>query len=160
MSTDVVLCLALRRGDGGPEVLLGDKLRGFGSGKTVLPGGKIEAGETPAHAAARELAEETGLEADPDELTDVATIRFEFPSRPASDMRCTVLLALRTRGTLRDSAELRPAWYAVDGLPAARMWEDSARWLGPLIAGRRLDVHVVLAEDNESVAAYTAVERP
>ena len=34
----------------------------------MLPGGKIEAGETAAHAAVRELHEEVGAELDPERL--------------------------------------------------------------------------------------------
>ena len=39
-----------------------------------MPGGYLEVNESPQHGAARELAEETGLEVDPDDLTFVGTI--------------------------------------------------------------------------------------
>jgi 8-oxo-dGTP pyrophosphatase MutT (NUDIX family) len=43
-------------------------VRKRGTSRFMLPGGKIEAGETPAHAAVRELREEVGAELDPASL--------------------------------------------------------------------------------------------
>lgn len=158
-ATAVVLCLLQRGPAGRREVLLGYKLRGFGHGKFVLPGGKVEPGEGAAQAAARELAEETGLAADPSSLHEIAVIRFTFPASPASDMHCTVFRAGTATGTPRRTAELSPAWHPVDRLPLAQMWEDSPRWLVPLLHGSELDAEVVLAEDNLSVASYRAIPR-
>jgi 8-oxo-dGTP diphosphatase len=45
----------------GGLVLLGRRLGAHGAGEWSFPGGKVDAGEPPAAAAARELAEETGL---------------------------------------------------------------------------------------------------
>lgn len=159
MPVAVVLCLPVREDDGALSVLLGRKKKGFGQGKTVAPGGKIEAGETPAEAAARELAEETSLVADPRDLEDVASIAFRFPARPALDMDCRVFLARSADGVARESDELDPVWCRADSLPTATMWDDSSRWLPALLGGRRLDVTVVLGTDNETVAAYEAVDR-
>ncbi|HXD29080.1 MAG TPA: NUDIX domain-containing protein [Arthrobacter sp.] len=158
--TAVVLCLLLRGAGTRREVLLGHKLRGFGHGKFVLPGGKIEPGERAVDAAVRELEEETGLVAEPADLADVATIRFTFPASPLSDMHCTVFRAAVFSGTAAPSDELEPVWHPVDRLPVEHMWDDSPRWLQPLLHGGELDAEVVLAEDNLAVARYTAGPRP
>lgn len=45
------------------------------AGRWNFPGGKIERGESPVQAAAREFAEETGLHLDTSELRPVALLR-------------------------------------------------------------------------------------
>jgi ADP-ribose pyrophosphatase len=57
--------------DGGELVLVRQSRPGSGSRTLELPSGKLNEGETPLEAAARELAEECGLAAE--ELTEVGT---------------------------------------------------------------------------------------
>lgn len=59
----------------GSETLL---VRKRGTGAFMQPGGKIEPGESPARALARELDEEIGLTVDPAALTPFG--RFEAPA--------------------------------------------------------------------------------
>lgn len=55
----------------GDEILV---LKGwYGSNKWMLPGGGIHKGEQPIDAAIRELAEETGIVARPEDLTYIAS---------------------------------------------------------------------------------------
>ena len=81
----------------------------------ALPGGFVEAGETAAAAARRELREETGLDV---ELTEL----FHVYSDPARDPRGPTLGVVfigRASGTPEgadDAAEARA--FAVDALPA------------------------------------------
>jgi 8-oxo-dGTP diphosphatase len=55
----------------GPEVLLVQRGKGALKGWWSLPGGHIEPGETARAAAAREVMEETGIQADIEGLLDV-----------------------------------------------------------------------------------------
>lgn len=53
-------------GDGGAELLLEVRAAGIPqAGDPCFPGGRIEPGETPAQAAAREMEEELGIRVDP-----------------------------------------------------------------------------------------------
>ncbi|GAA4365944.1 8-oxo-dGTP diphosphatase [Paeniglutamicibacter cryotolerans] len=155
---NVVLCLPVRGAGTGAEVLLGLKRHGFGAGKVVAPGGKIEPGEAPADAATRELREETGLGALPDSLEPAARVLFRFPAAPAADMDCTVFLTRVFTGHAVPTDELLPEWHPVSAPPYPRMWDDSAYWLGLLLDGRRFDARIVLAENNQAVARFDLVD--
>lgn len=122
----------------GSRVLLMRRLRG-GRRYTVLPGGGIEPGETPFQAAARELAEETGL---------VASVTSHLTTVDHDDRRAHYLLmaALPGEPTLGGPEALTESndnrywlkWIPVDELADEPLVPKEARdiVLGAFAAGR------------------------
>lgn len=151
----VALLLLTRLGSNGIEVLLGRKLRGFGQGKIVAPGGKIEPLESAQAAARREFLEETGLIVEPEQVHYQAKVCFRFPANPRADMDCAVFASQQAHGKMQRTDELEPLWVLLDALPEEQMWQDSPLWLPRILAGERLCVTVVLNADNETVHQIT-----
>jgi 8-oxo-dGTP diphosphatase len=147
---DTTLALPLR-GRPPREVLLGLKRTGFGAGKLTGVGGKVEPGEEPAYAAARELEEEVGLVARPMDLYPAARLTFRFPHRPAWSTVMHVFLLWSWEGMPAAGREIEPAWYPVKTIPYAQMWSDTAHWLPRVLAGDTVQGHFVFAADNETV---------
>lgn len=151
--TSTCLCLLTRTGgDGEPQVLLGHKKTGLGTGKIVGLGGHVEDGESPAEAAAREVKEEAGLHVAPEALDEVAHVTFLFPSCPRWDMVVSIFTSADWSGEAAETAEIRPRWFPVTDLPLDRMWDDAKYWLPRILAGERVRATFTYAADCETVA--------
>ncbi|KAL1732253.1 NUDIX hydrolase domain-like protein [Schizophyllum commune] len=113
------------------KILLGMKKRGFGIGKINGFGGKVEPDESSRDAAIREMEEESGIRAP---LEWAGTLLF-FLEGVEKVFHCDVYRAESFEGEVVETDEMRPAWYSVDDIPYAQMWEDDPYWLPLLVAG-------------------------
>lgn len=148
---EVCVCYLMREREGRVEVLLGRKKHGLGEGRLVAPGGKLEAGESPAAACVREVAEEVGLDVDRADLEARGVIEYRFPSRESWSQRSHVFVCRRWRGEASGSDELDPEWFPVDEVPLERMWDDASRWLPGVLAGGRVERSFVFGDDLATV---------
>jgi 8-oxo-dGTP diphosphatase len=147
---DGTLCLLIR-GNPPEHVLLGLKKQGFGAGKWGGFGGKIEAGETIAGAAVRELQEETGVTVCEENLQLMGHLTFVFPAKPAWNQVVYMFVAARWAGDPVESAEMKPAWFAINDIPYEQMWQDGVHWLPRILSGERIRARFTFKEDNETV---------
>lgn len=138
--------------DGTTEVLLGRKRTGLGTGKIVGIGGKVDPGETPRDAAAREIAEETGVIVRPADLVAAGAIDYLFPARPAWSQRSHVFTCERWEGQAVETAEISPMWFRLDEIPFAAMWDDASRWLPGVLRGGSVSAVYTFGDDLETVA--------
>lgn len=82
-----VATVIVRRAGG--EILT---VRKCGTTRFMLPGGKPEAGETPARTAVRECEEEVGLRIDPHDLRPLGTFTAAAANEPDREVRGTAFV--------------------------------------------------------------------
>ena len=150
--TATCLYLLTRASVDGAQVLLGHKKTGLGTGKIVGLGGHVEAGESAAQAAAREVKEEAGIAVAPEDLQQAAHLTFLFPVRPRWDMTVAVFTGADWTGEATETDEITPEWFPLTALPLDRMWDDAKHWLPRILAGEHVRATFTYASDCETVA--------
>ncbi len=133
------------------KVLLGMKKTGFGCGKYNGFGGKFEPGETALQAAVRELREECGIQAPPEQLELVGRLDFIFPSSPELDHDVYIYLVACWQGESVETEEMRPQWFEVEDIPYKEMWADDIFWLPKVLQEEKVTGKVVFAADHEGL---------
>ncbi len=140
------------------RVLLGLKKEGFGQGKIVGFGGKLEPGETIAEAAVRELQEESGLLAKVQNLWYTAYLEFVFSAKPEWNRVVHGFRLEYWQGEPSESNEIIPQWTDLDAVPYEQMWDDSKLWLPQVLRGEKVRMKITYAPDNQTVELTEELE--
>ena len=114
MKTVPVAAAIICRGEGADLRILAAQ-RGYGEfeGGWEFPGGKLEPGETAAHACAREIREELGVEIAG--LEPLCTVEYDYPAFHLSMACFTCRIAA---GTIDDTEHEALRWLAPSELRA------------------------------------------
>lgn len=123
------------------KVLMAMKAKKIGAGCWNGYGGGIEAGEDPKIAAVRELKEESGLVASPDDLKKISVVDFHNTKNDGTVFVCRVHVYLVNswQGEARETKEmLSPTWFDVSELPFDQMMPGDRVWLQPALSGKKV----------------------
>lgn len=128
------------------SICLALKKRGFGAGRWNGAGGKLQAGETIEMATKREVTEEIGVEIET--MYKVAELSFFFPHNPSFDQLVHVYFSEEWQGDMKESEEMRPAWFPVSDIPYDKMWPDDRFWLPQVLLGNKVQARFVFNQDE------------
>jgi ADP-ribose pyrophosphatase YjhB (NUDIX family) len=149
------ICFLLKAATGeaaNGEILLAMKKRGFGVGKWNGCGGKVEAGESIAAAAARELSEEVQVTVAENDLGKVGELTFHLPQ--GLTVHSHVFAAERWTGTPAETEEMAPRWFRFTEIPYRAMWADDELWLPRVIAGGKVSGEFWFGDDGETLTRH------
>lgn len=131
----VALCVVEHRGV--PCVVVIKRAhRGRNPGQWALPGGRLDAGETPEQAALRELEEEIGVPAEPGEILGRLD---DFPAASGFAITPIVVVPRSPRPITPSPAEVHSVHHVALGRLAA---PDAARWVPQLDGGHLLQLRL------------------
>jgi len=136
----------------GDKVLLGQKKSGFGKGKILGIGGKIDGNETPEQTTIRESMEE--INAVPVEIQKVAVVNFYFPYVEEPDrweQKVHVFLAKEWQGEIKETDEILPLWFKIGNIPFDEMWPDAKYWLPKVLSNEKIEGHFIY---NDKIEIY------
>jgi 8-oxo-dGTP diphosphatase len=124
----LVVAAVIERGD---RILIAQRKAGSRHAlKWEFPGGKVEAGEEPRAALARELREETGIEAEIGELLDSYDV--QYPGLPVT--RLLFYRVTEFTGEPRNLDFEQMAWESKEKLPDYDFLDGDLQFLRTLVA--------------------------
>jgi len=136
---NATVCLPVR----GSEVLLAMKTRKIGMGCWNGYGGGVEDGETLIECAVRELEEESGLKAIPDNFEKVAIAEFHNEKSDGSIFVSKVhfFLVKDWQGEpyeTEDSAMITPTFFDINNLPFYKMMPADKEFFPLILNGKKV----------------------
>ena len=117
------------------KILLIKKKTGFGAGKFIGPGGKIEEGETPEQASIRELSEEIRII--PKGPKIIGELKCYAGQKENINWHVYILTSEAFDGTEIETEVATPVWFPTDKIPLNEMWEDVKYWIPLMLENKK-----------------------
>ncbi|MBP5633383.1 NUDIX domain-containing protein [Candidatus Saccharibacteria bacterium] len=137
--------MILKRGN---KTCLGVKKRGFGAGKLIEAGGKVEPGETPMAAAIREAEEELDIKIRSAHKVGQLVFRNLYYKGEPETAITHVYMSEDFEGEPTETDELTPDWYDINSLPYNKMWGDDEHWMPEVFRGKVVDAYFDYNEND------------
>eukprot|EP01083_Nonionella_stella_P058219 152564_1 len=115
------------------RILLGFKKCGFGAGNYNGFGGKVEKNESILDAAKRECKEEANI--DLIDCNKIGIIYFSF-TYLEEVFEVHVYYSTKWKGTISETDEMKPIWFAFEDIPYDKMWKDDTFWMPYLLRSK------------------------
>jgi 8-oxo-dGTP diphosphatase/2-hydroxy-dATP diphosphatase len=132
-------------------ILLGRrKKQGFGSGKWLGLGGKVENGESIEEGMVRECREEANITVANFEKRGVLT--FHYQDDP--DMEVHYFEIIKYGGKPSDSDEMEVKWIALNKIPYENMWPNDRYWL-PMFLDKKYFTGEFFFDKNYKITSYS-----
>ena len=133
----------------GNRILLGLKKRGFGEGKLIGFGGKVNAGEKIEDAALREVLEEAQIT--PKNLEKMGILEFAWDYK-SEVHEVHIFKVTDFSGTPMETEEMKPEWFLLNEIPYEKMWVDDKYWLPMFLENKKFSGKFLLDKNNALVS--------
>ncbi len=128
------------------QLLLGEKLSGFGKGKINGVGGKQKENESIIATMLRETFEEFNITPTDFKLRGILDYNEVYKNERAI-IRTHIFTATNFVGNLSKSDEMMPVWIDKDKIPYDKMFGDDILWYDQLLSGKNFRGEILFDDD-------------
>jgi len=139
----------------GSQVYLANKKEGrFGAGFFNGYGGKKKPKDKSIeHAGVREMEEEGGVKALPEDLEKVAVV--DFFAADVHVFECHVFFCRKWNGEFQETEEMYiPELFDISDPPYERMWNADRRWLPLVVSGKKIRGIAIYNREMTEVVSF------
>ncbi len=129
------------------QVILGYKKKGFGKGKILGIGGKVELGETKESATKREVEEEININIKSLEYRGFVNFYFPHIEDESWNQKVHVFVSKDWEGIPTETDEIKPIIIDIDKVPYDKMWDDNKLWLPKVLKGESVKMEFVFDKE-------------
>ena len=133
----------------GDRILLGLKKRGFGEGKLMGFGGKVNVGEKIEDAALREVFEEAQIT--PRDLEKMGVLEFTWDYKPEI-LEVHIFKVTDFEGIPTEGDEMKPEWFSLKNIPYEKMWADDIYWLPIFLENKKFNGKFLLDKNDALIS--------